>query len=176
VGLVVEYGRFRALLTGDSEVYELHYWLTHNEVPRVQVVKVAHHGSSNGTTTEWVQATRPDVAVISVGAVNSYGHPSPSVIGQWQSVGARIRRTDVEGTIVILADSDGTFNVTTERSDGPTIPRTIPQNSDVKAKASDSVVEGCCKVCSRGKACGNSCISLSYVCRQPPGCACDARP
>jgi beta-lactamase superfamily II metal-dependent hydrolase len=69
VGLLVEYGAFRALLTGDSEVYELHYWLTRNEVPRVQVVKVAHHGSSNGTTTEWVQATRPDVAVISMTCV-----------------------------------------------------------------------------------------------------------
>lgn len=33
---------------------------------------------------------------------------------------------------------------------------------------------GCCKICSKGKACGNSCISRSYTCHQPPGCACDA--
>lgn len=31
----------------------------------------------------------------------------------------------------------------------------------------------CCKICRKGKACGNSCISRSYTCHQPPGCACD---
>src|ERR1700730_4123427 len=43
VGLLVEYGKFRALLTGDSELYELQHWLHNETVPRVQVVKVAHH-------------------------------------------------------------------------------------------------------------------------------------
>lgn len=33
--------------------------------------------------------------------------------------------------------------------------------------------QGCCKICLKGKACGNSCISRSYTCHQPPGCACD---
>lgn len=31
----------------------------------------------------------------------------------------------------------------------------------------------CCKICTKGKACGNSCISKKYICHQPPGCACD---
>lgn len=34
-------------------------------------------------------------------------------------------------------------------------------------------VAACCKICRKGKACGNSCISRQYTCRQPPGCACD---
>jgi hypothetical protein len=34
-------------------------------------------------------------------------------------------------------------------------------------------VAQCCKICKKGKACGNSCISRSYTCRKPPGCACD---
>src|SRR5207253_9254709 len=80
VGLLVEYGEFRALLTGDSELYELQYWLNNESIPRVNVVKVAHHGSSNGTSPEWVQRTRPELAVISVVARNSYGHPSAWVI------------------------------------------------------------------------------------------------
>lgn len=35
------------------------------------------------------------------------------------------------------------------------------------------VVAQCCKICRKGKACGNSCISRGYTCRKPPGCACD---
>ncbi len=35
------------------------------------------------------------------------------------------------------------------------------------------VAQQCCKICRKGKACGNSCIKRSYTCRQPPGCACD---
>src|SRR5439155_16524 len=80
VGILLEYGAFRALLTGDSEQDELDYWLKHDSVPRVTVVKVAHHGSQNGTTAAWVQATGPQDAVISVGAGHAYGHPAPQVI------------------------------------------------------------------------------------------------
>src|SRR5437016_2366831 len=107
VGLLVEYGKFRALLTGDSDSSELQYWLTNESIPRVDVVKVAHHGSWDGTSAEWVQATRPEVAVISVGARNSYRHPSPVAIQLWRSVGARVHRTDIEGTISIIAKMDG---------------------------------------------------------------------
>src|SRR5204862_7943966 len=98
VGVLLEYGEFRALLTGDSEQYELDYWLQHDSVPRVTVVKVAHHGSGNGTTAAWVQATRPQVAVISVGAGNTYGHPSPQAGEQW-SGDARRYRTDRDGAV-----------------------------------------------------------------------------
>jgi len=178
VGLLVEYGQFRALLTGDSELYELQYWLKNEAIPRVNVVKVAHHGSRNGTSAEWIQTTRPEVAVISVSATNSYGHPSPLVIQQWQSVGARVHRTDAEGTISIIANMDGTFVDTTERLDTAQIARSRPFLDDnaVTARAPSVGASACCKICTRGKACGNSCINASYTCRQPPGCACDARP
>ena len=178
VGLLVEYGEFRALLTGDSELYELRHWLANETIPRVQVVKVAHHGSWNGTSAEWVQRTRPEVAVISVGARNSYGHPSPRVIQQWQSVGAHVHRTDVEGTISIFANRDGTFIDTAERSDTTRVARTRPleQTTGLSAFVPGIAVPACCKICTAGKACGDSCISRSYTCHQAPGCACDARP
>src|SRR5689334_20829022 len=67
VGLVVQYGEFRAFLMGDAEVREIRYWLSRDALSRMQVVKVAHHGSRNGTIPELVAATRPEVAVISVG-------------------------------------------------------------------------------------------------------------
>jgi beta-lactamase superfamily II metal-dependent hydrolase len=175
VGILLEYGEFRALLTGDSEQDELGYWLQHDSVPRVRVVKVAHHGSRNGTTAAWVQATRPRVAVISVGAGNSYGHPAPQVIEQWQRAGARVYRTDRDGAVIIEAQRDGSYIVLNEHS-GPGRAAPMPAPA---ARPSDSGGEPrrtCCRVCTRGNACGNSCINRVYQCRQPPGCACDARP
>jgi beta-lactamase superfamily II metal-dependent hydrolase len=178
VGILVEYGEFRALFTGDSEQDELQYWLSTDTIPQVHVVKVAHHGSWNGTTAEWVAATQPAVAVISVGK-NGYGHPSPQVIAQWQEAGARVYRTDYDGSVLILANDDGSFVVTTDRADTSSVIRLRPFVQDTsRARVATPVPvtsPACCKICTRGKACGNSCINRSYQCRQPAGCACDAK-
>ena len=118
VGILVEYGRFRALFTGDSELEEREYWLRHESVPRVQVLKVAHHGSGNGTSRDWVAATQPLVAVVSVGALNSYGHPHASALALWKAAGARVYRTDQDGEIDVAADSTGQFSVTDHAQSG----------------------------------------------------------
>ncbi len=157
VGILLEYGAFRALLTGDSEQDELDYWLQHDSVPRVTVVK------------------RPQVAVISVGAGNSYGHPAPQVIERWQNAGARVYRTDHDGSVIIEAQRDGSYIVLNEYS-GPGRAAPLPAPVARQGDASGEAPRACCRVCTRGKACGNSCINRGYQCRQPPGCACDARP
>ena len=89
-----------------------------------------------------------------------------------------MQRTDVDGTVVILANKDGTFTETTERSDVSQIPRvaSVLRHSGGRGTVPNTTTGECCKICTRGKACGNGCINQSYVCRQPPGCACDARP
>ncbi|HYT82192.1 MAG TPA: ComEC/Rec2 family competence protein [Gemmatimonadales bacterium] len=179
VGLLVEFGDFRTLLTGDSELPELEYWLRYDSVPRVQVVKVAHHGSWNGTSPAWVERTRPAVAVISVGARNAYGHPSAQAVSQWEAAGARVYRTDRDGSVVVFANRDGTFVVTTERAPatGTIALRGYPADAEPAARPAEGpAARACCRVCTRGRACGNTCISRSYRCRQPAGCACDARP
>jgi competence protein ComEC len=170
VGILVLYGEFKALLTGDSEQRELQYWLQHDSVPSVTVVKVAHHGSRNGTTPTWIQATRPQVAVISVGAGNSYGHPSAQVIQQWQAAGATVYRTDRDGAVIVQANRDGSYIVLNERLSAAD-PGAAP-----RGKPTETVSPACCRTCTTGKACGNSCINRAYQCRQPPGCACDAKP
>src|SRR5437762_12438172 len=130
VGILIEYGQFRALFTGDSEQEELCYWLASAAIPRVNVLKLAHHGSANGTSAGWIAATKPQVAIISVGAGNSYGHPSALVISQWRNAGARVYRTDVAGTILIVANDDGSFVVTTERGGSSAIVRIHPFSQD----------------------------------------------
>jgi len=168
VGILVQYGEFRAILTGDSEQFELQYWIQHDSIPRVTVVKVAHHGSRNGTSSEWVEATHPQVAVISVGTGNSYGHPSSEVVEAWEGAGATVYRTDQDGTVIIQAKRDGSYVVLKE-TPGLTDPGRKPGVAQTRPNGS------CCRICTTGKACGNSCISRRYQCRQPPGCACDAK-
>jgi beta-lactamase superfamily II metal-dependent hydrolase len=178
VGVLVEFGEFRALLTGDSERNELGSWLSAGSIPRVNVVKVAHHGSNNGSSAAWVNATRPQAAVISVGVGNSYGHPSPVVIAGWEASGARVYRTDRDGGVLILANDDGSFVVTTDRSDPKGVVQFRPfvQEDRGAAQVTPAVAPSCCRTCTRGKACGNSCINAANQCHQPPGCACNAKP
>jgi competence protein ComEC len=179
VGILVEYGQFRALFTGDSEREELEHWLGADAIPRVSVVKVAHHGSDNGTSASWIATTHPQVAVISVGAGNSYGHPSPLVVAQWQNAGARVYRTDRDGGVFIIANDDGSFVVTTDRSDPKGVVQFQPFIQDSAPPAITPVQDtptACCRVCTTGQACGSSCISRAKQCRQPPGCACNAKP
>ena len=78
--LLVRYGAFKALLTGDAEA-PVEALLEAREMPGpVDVLKVGHHGSYSGTTPDFVAATRPAVAVVSAGVDNSYGHPHRSTL------------------------------------------------------------------------------------------------
>ena len=171
VGILVQYGEFRAVLTGDSEQLELQYWLEHDSIPHVTVVKAAHHGSANGTSAEWIDATHPQVVVISVGEGNSYGHPSSEVVEAWEGAGATVYRTDQNGTVIIQAKRDGSYIVLNDRTSAA-----APRAADPGAAPRGQVAPSCCRVCTTGKACGNSCINRKYQCRQPPGCACNAKP
>ncbi|MBK8003904.1 MAG: MBL fold metallo-hydrolase [Gemmatimonadetes bacterium] len=101
--VLVERGRFRALLTGDSEVEELNALLAARLVGDVDVLKAAHHGARNGVTPGWLQRTRPEVVVISVGP-NNYGHPDPWAMRYYQAGGRRVLRTDREGTVTVTVE------------------------------------------------------------------------
>jgi competence protein ComEC len=81
------------------------------------VLKVAHHGSASSSTAEFLQVARPQIAVISAGAGNSFGHPSPRVIDRLKAANIpenRIFRTDRSGTIEFTTDGQGLW-VKTER-------------------------------------------------------------
>lgn len=111
VVLLASYGHFDALLTGDSEspvTLPL-------RPPEVELLKVAHHGSSDDGLGELLQLVRPKIALISVGEGNDYGHPAPSTMTVLTSYpGLAVYRTDEDGRITV--ESDGTtFSVRTER-------------------------------------------------------------
>ena len=101
--LLVSYGAVDLLLTADAES-DVTLPL---DPPPVEILKVAHHGSADEGLGELLERTRPDVAVISVGLGNDYGHPTPSTIGTLErEPGLRLFRTDLDGRVVV--ESDGT--------------------------------------------------------------------
>lgn len=69
-----------------------------------RVLKVAHHGSLTSSAMEFLQALRPDIAVISVGRTNTFGHPAPAVLKRYEAIGASVYRTDRNGAITITTD------------------------------------------------------------------------
>jgi len=69
--------------------------------PQLDVLKVAHHGSRTATTEALVEALRPRIAIISVGADNDYGHPAPETIARLEGNGAQVFRTDLDGSVEI---------------------------------------------------------------------------
>lgn len=75
----------------------------------IDVLKVAHHGSKYSSGEDFISATRPKIAVIEVGK-NSYGHPSPEVLGRLSRAGTSLYRTDRDGTMKIIFE-DGLARV-----------------------------------------------------------------
>ena len=100
----VQYGMVRFLLTGDAEQEEERWLLEHAESLGADVLKVGHHGSSTSSGDEFIRRVCPSIALISVGAFNGYGHPSGDVIAALRGIGARVLRTDHEGSIVVRTD------------------------------------------------------------------------
>jgi competence protein ComEC len=88
------------LITGDrSEEGELAL-LEHTDLPDLEILGAGHHGSATSTSWELLNATRPEVVIISVGKDNRYGHPKQETLERLQSFGCGIYRTDLEGTII----------------------------------------------------------------------------
>lgn len=101
--LKITLGRVSFLFTGDMEEDERDRLLASTSAQDLQatVLKVAHHGSRNGTDAAFLSRVRPEAAVISCGATNTYGHPHPAVLGALQSANVRVFRTDQQGTITV---------------------------------------------------------------------------
>jgi competence protein ComEC len=93
------------LLTGDAEE-DVDPALVAQGLPDLDVLKVAHHGSATATSATLLAATTPTLALISVGEDNDYGHPAPSALTRLAEAGARVHRTDLEGTLVVGLSPD----------------------------------------------------------------------
>jgi competence protein ComEC len=101
--LRINYRDSSVLLEGDAEkpverrVAALHH-------PQANLLKVGHHGSTNATTAELVDSVRPQFAVISVGAGNTFGLPRLETLSRLAGIGTRVYRTDLDGAVTFYLD------------------------------------------------------------------------
>lgn len=104
--LRIAFGKFSALLTGDAGL-PLEEWLLKNGTEKITLLKVGHHGSRTASSELFLEQIQPDIALISVGAGNRFGLPAPDVLKRLQRHGARIYRTDQDGTVQVETDGKG---------------------------------------------------------------------
>ncbi len=102
--LDVRFGARRMILAGDVEE-QIDPQLLAAGIARdgggLDVLKVAHHGSRTATTDAFVEQLKPRIAVVSAGSGNPYGHPSPVTVARLVVNGAKLFRTDVDGSVEI---------------------------------------------------------------------------
>jgi len=104
VVLRLQLGERAFLLTGDIEKEAENSLLNTQENLRVDIVKVPHHGSRTSSTEGFVTATRPTLAIISVGPKSMFGHPHKEVLERWLASGAQVWTTGRCGTISVVTD------------------------------------------------------------------------
>ncbi len=110
--LMLQYGSFRMLFTGDLEGQAELALSESGTNLQADILKVGHHGSGGGSSAVFLQAVSPKFAVISCGADNQYGHPSPETVTRLQEAGSQILQTPEHGAVTIVSDGE-TFSVET---------------------------------------------------------------
>ncbi len=109
----IKYNNFSILFTGDAEKEEEEAILKacDNKTLKSNVLKVGHHGARTSSTQEFLDAVKPQIALIGVGEKNNFGHPSSEVINRLKSFNIEIYRTDQMGEITIKVNSKGEIKV-----------------------------------------------------------------
>jgi len=107
VVLDVRFGDVSLLLTGDIGADVERTLLPQLPPARIRILKVAHHGSRTSSSTALLDAWRPQIAIISCGRGNRFGHPTTEVLARLTDVGARIYRTDLDGEVTVETDGRG---------------------------------------------------------------------
>ena len=104
VAFRLTYGDISLLFTGDIEEETEPALLAWGARLRSQVLKVPHHGSRTSSHRPFIEAVRPDLALVSVGSFNRFGHPDPQVLVRLQEQGSLVYRTDDQGAFILRTD------------------------------------------------------------------------
>ncbi|WP_136479167.1 ComEC/Rec2 family competence protein [Acetivibrio thermocellus] len=131
------FGNNSFLFMGDAEELSEREILANNLEIKSDLIKIGHHGSSNSTTSEFLEKVSPKYAVISVGKGNDYGHPHTQTLDKLNAAGIQIYRTDISGTIIVTSDGK---SITFDKKASP-VKENAPPASDkpgVQTESSDS--------------------------------------
>lgn len=110
----IDYGSFSMMLAGDAEDQTEHRLLTKELDLRSRVLKIGHHGSKYATSKDFLERVQPEVAIVSCGAWNRYGHPSQAVLDRLRAANPNVKlyRTDLQGEIAITTrGKDGDMTI-----------------------------------------------------------------
>lgn len=102
--LRLSYGQTHFLLDGDAQTEAEQAMEAAGENLRADVLKTGHHGADNATSDGWLDRVHPRFAVISCGARNTFGHPSPRTLARLAAHGVQIFRTDKNGAVTFVSD------------------------------------------------------------------------
>jgi competence protein ComEC len=102
--LHINYNKNNFLFTGDAELQSEKDMIAKKVLSKVDVLKVGHHGSKDSSSTEFLKVTKPTYSIISVGAKNSYKHPTTESLNRLKAIKSNIYRTDQKGTITVISD------------------------------------------------------------------------
>ena len=97
----LDYGSFSMLFAGDAEDQTEHRLLTKDLNLEAPVLKVSHHGSKYASANDFLERVKPEIAIISCGAWNRYGHPAQAVLDRLRAINPAMKlyRTDLHGEI-----------------------------------------------------------------------------
>lgn len=112
VVLLGEVAGRRLLLIGDVED-DVDPILAARDLPHVDILKVAHHGSATASSPAFLDRVRPAIAIVSAGVGNPYGHPARSTLDRLSATGARVLRTDRDGSVAVAITATGAISVST---------------------------------------------------------------
>jgi competence protein ComEC len=99
----------RLIASQEKGLYEL-YGV---DIRKTKILKVAHHGSDDSTSEEFLNYIGVEETVISCGEDNPYGHPDKAVLERLMKTGAKIHRTDTDGSIIVTVGIDGAYRFET---------------------------------------------------------------
>lgn len=114
----VGYGRISFLLTGDIEREVMDELVEEGMVEKSTVVKVPHHGSRGSLSPAFYEAASPQMAVVSVGETNIFGHPAPETLDLLHEINIKIYRTDHQGAITLVTDGQDLWVRTVKTAQG----------------------------------------------------------
>ena len=102
--LELDYGNFEMLFTGDVEGMGEEELVQAKHLRQYDILKAAHHGSKNSTTEAFLEQTQPEIAWISAGIGNSYGHPHKETIERLENAGSTVMKTQDFGAVTVYTD------------------------------------------------------------------------
>jgi competence protein ComEC len=128
----LDYGTFSMLLAGDAESQTEHRLMTKELNLQTKVLKVSHHGSKYASSGDFLNRVKPEIAIVSCGAWNRYGHPNQAVLDRLRAANVKLYRTDLQGEITITTrgkDNEVTVKTAKESTEDLWAGRT-PQKDD----------------------------------------------